>query len=213
MFEMRCNGIRYDIPDYLNGKLDPESASLVKEHLESCASCRSVADRLAPITTILASSDGKPSVNVMVLPAVNARIDAATSRNIAVPGGVPRFVTAFASGFAAILCAVLLLPSLFTEDANLAFTNEMHTFIGNLDSAAIYNLELFIDEHPTLSSPLSTSESMEQLPDITTGAIANELFADMQYKDVVGAASDYLATDDLYAYIPDEVIPSSKDSR
>jgi len=35
-----CNEIKFDLPEYIDGKLDKKTTELVKNHLENCESCR-----------------------------------------------------------------------------------------------------------------------------------------------------------------------------
>jgi hypothetical protein len=50
-----CNEIKYELPEYIDGKLDKETAEMVKNHLEICESCRNIHTELKSFITFTGS--------------------------------------------------------------------------------------------------------------------------------------------------------------
>ncbi len=73
MMRARCHRVARVLQGYLDGEIDPSTATLVSEHLEECRRCGLEASTYAAIKTVIAASDAARPATVD--PAVVRRLD------------------------------------------------------------------------------------------------------------------------------------------
>lgn len=85
MTRARCLRVARVLQTYLDGEVDPPTATAVAEHLETCRRCGLEASTYAAIKTAIAAGD--TSEHVEVDPAVLVRLDTFARALVATPRG------------------------------------------------------------------------------------------------------------------------------
>lgn len=104
---MRCQKWEVQILRWHEGTLDEEAETFLFQHLESCARCRTLADKFSDLDSLF-SKTGDPSLP----PFLKERIMSSVSESMrqdSMKGALSRFFSVFASFRPAIAVAVLVL--------------------------------------------------------------------------------------------------------
>ncbi len=209
---MPCDNITPLLPDHCTRMLDEATSARVERHLASCPDCAAMA---ADLSALFHELDALKRLHAGSTPrhelvtAVNAGIDARQRREMRIHHPL-RFAAGLAAGVLLIV-GIGMVGNLLPAGGIGAPPSMLLSLIDPSDSMAVRSVEQFVDEHQDVAFAWHDFETQET-GGLADSTLAEAMFADVPYEDVVIAAGSYIGTDAVLDFIPSESVPSN-DSR
>jgi len=176
---MRCKDLRFDLIDYVKGKLSPGQAAQIDNHLQECAGCR---DELEDIKKFSVTLDNykvdEPDENFFInfVPALNEKLSARKPKSFFTK--TRSYALSFSTGISVIVLTVLL--SRVAHQPVITETVPVKETVVQVETPKIEELEPSVInyEHYVSENLLSKIENKETIEKKATKEIAAAVIED-----------------------------------
>ena len=195
---MRCKSIEYNLPDYLQGALDAETAAALEAHLRHCNACARLRDELSPLFTLLDFSKRtamtqQPGPDFLV--AVNRKLDAPAARWS--PGPVFLRLGIPATAMMLLLLSVALLrPVLAPLLPEGSHDAEMHALVESMSTTQLAAVREDLETPGHLLGIPGEGYAAPADAEPFEASVAS-VFNELSYGELVDGSSRFLSSDDV----------------